>query len=76
MPFRYSVSLYYLMFVMLTLGADDEEKSACEAGENVKMKLSGVEEEEVQPGFVLCASDSLCTTSQMFDAQVKLLKFI
>jgi len=60
--------------IVTIYGADEEEKTSCIAGENVKMKLSGVEEEEVMPGFVLCASDNLCTTSHVFDAQVVILE--
>ncbi|KAJ7340250.1 Eukaryotic peptide chain release factor GTP-binding subunit ERF3A [Desmophyllum pertusum] len=49
---------------------DEEEKSGAVAGDNVKLKLRGVEEEDVSPGFVLCAPDNLCHTVKTFEAQV------
>jgi len=56
------------------VSADETEKSSCRAGENVKLKLSGVEEEEVLPGFVMCPSDKLCATGRIFDAQVVIME--
>ena len=58
--------------VMSIIGADELERNSCKAGENVKLKLSGVEEEEVLPGFILCSHDNLCETGTVFDAQVRL----
>lgn len=56
------------------LGSDEKEQSSCRAGENVKLKLSGVEEEDVLPGFVLCNPHSLCETGTVFDAQVVIME--
>jgi len=55
-------------------GSDEQETDTTRAGENVKLKLSGVEEEEVLPGFVLCHPEVLCNTGQVFDAQVVILE--
>ena len=55
-------------------GADENEKSVCKAGENVKLKLSGVEEDEVLAGFVLCHPDHLCNSGRVFDAQIVVLE--
>lgn len=60
--------------VMSIIGADELERNSCKAGENVKLKLSGVEEEEVLPGFILCSHDNLCETGTVFDAQVVILE--
>ena len=34
---------------------DDVEVSAARGGENLRLRLSGVDEDEVQAGFVLCS---------------------
>lgn len=60
--------------VVSILSADEDERDSCQGGENVKVKLSGVEEEEVMPGFVLCHPDSLCHIGTVFDAQIVILE--
>ena len=55
---------------VLTLWRDDEEYDQAFPGENIKLKLRNVEEEDVSSGFVLCSPDNLCHTGQVFDAQV------
>jgi peptide chain release factor subunit 3 len=52
------------------LWSDDDEATAVGPGENVKMKLKGVEEEDVSQGFILCDLSSPCTVGRIFDAQV------
>ena len=53
---------------------DDEDSDEAHPGENVKLKLSGVEEEDVSPGFVLCSPDQVCNTGILFDAQLIILE--
>lgn len=60
--------------VMAITGSDETEKTSSRAGENVKLKLSGVEEEDVLPGFVICHPSHLCNTGTVFDAQVVILE--
>ncbi|XP_057310797.1 eukaryotic peptide chain release factor GTP-binding subunit ERF3A-like isoform X2 [Hydractinia symbiolongicarpus] len=60
--------------IVAIVGADENEKNTCRAGENVKLKLSGVEEDEVLPGFVLSDPSALCNTGQVFDAQIVILE--
>ncbi|XP_076339496.1 eukaryotic peptide chain release factor GTP-binding subunit ERF3A-like [Tachypleus tridentatus] len=43
------------------------------SGDSIKIKLKGVEEEEVQSGFVLCDADNPCTVGNVFDAQFVIL---
>lgn len=38
-----------------TIYRDDIEVSAAKGGENLRLRLSGIDEEEMQPGFVICA---------------------
>lgn len=67
MPNRKSVEV-------IQLWADEEEVNQVQAGENVRIKLKGVEEEEVSPGFVLCDPNSPCSFGRIFDAQVVILE--
>lgn len=43
-------------------------------GENVKVKVKGIEEEDVSPGFVLCDAANPIKTGRIFDAQVVILE--
>jgi peptide chain release factor subunit 3 len=60
---------------VLQLWSDGEDEVAqVFSGENVKIKLKGVEEEEVTPGFVLCDCSKPCNVGKIFDAQVQILE--
>lgn len=59
---------------IMTLWSDEEDVDAARSGENVKMKLRGVEEEEVSPGFVLCHQMNLCHTGRVFDGQIFIIE--
>merc|ERR1719423_538027 len=67
MPNRVSVSLDILW-------RNEEEASSVHCGENVKVKLSGIEQSDTQPGFVLCDPAMPCKTGRKFDAQVVILE--
>ncbi|XP_025829555.1 eukaryotic peptide chain release factor GTP-binding subunit ERF3A [Agrilus planipennis] len=56
------------------LWSDDEEVSRIVPGENVKVKVKGIEEEDVSPGFVLCDAVNPIRTGRIFDAQVVILE--
>ncbi|XP_071444801.1 eukaryotic peptide chain release factor GTP-binding subunit ERF3A [Hetaerina americana] len=56
------------------LWSDDEEVTTVGSGENVKIKLKGIEEEDVSPGFVLCDANNPSKTGKVFDAQVVILE--
>lgn len=55
----------------MNLLSDDVETDDAGPGENLKLRLKGIEEEEILPGFILCSPDSLCHSGRTFDAQVK-----
>ncbi|XP_064113199.1 eukaryotic peptide chain release factor GTP-binding subunit ERF3A-like isoform X1 [Macrobrachium nipponense] len=57
-----------------TLWRNDDEANAVRCGENVKVKLRGVEEADVAPGFVICDPNNPCKTGRIFDAQVVILE--
>jgi len=51
---------------------DDEESDIAESGDNVKLKLRNIEEEDVSVGFVLCSPDNLCGIADTFLAQIQI----
>lgn len=55
---------------VLSLLSDDVETDDAEPGENLKLRLKGIEEEEILPGFILCNAENLCHSGRTFDAQV------
>jgi len=56
------------------LWSDDIEVTSVGPGENVKIKLKGIEEEDISPGFVLCDASNPIKTGRVFDAQVVILE--
>ena len=54
---------------------EEDEADSAVCGENVKLKLKGIEEEEISSGFVLCDVKELCQVARMFDAQVVILEY-
>jgi peptide chain release factor subunit 3 len=51
---------------------DDEPADVAQSGDNVKLKLKNIEEEEIHPGFVVCMLGSPCTVGNIFDARVQI----
>ncbi|XP_072029985.1 eukaryotic peptide chain release factor GTP-binding subunit ERF3A-like [Amphiura filiformis] len=60
---------------VLSILSDEEEKNSAGTGENVKLKVRGVEEEDVVPGFVLCSTVNSCHSCKIFDAQIVILEY-
>ncbi|ORE08301.1 hypothetical protein BCV72DRAFT_91446 [Rhizopus microsporus var. microsporus] len=52
----------------------EEEVEAAFCGDNVRMRLKGVEEDEVMPGFVLCSKKNPVQTTTVFEAQLAILE--
>jgi len=44
-------------------------------GDNIKMKLKGVEEENLRLGFILCRKESMCRPCRWFDCTVQILDY-
>lgn len=59
-----------------TLWRDDEEVAAAKPGENLRLRLSGIEEDEIQSGFVLCDRWKLVPVVTQFEAQVAILDLL
>ena len=55
-------------------GETEEEVEVAQCGDQVRLRLRGIEEEDVLPGFVLCSPKRLvhCVTS--FEAQIRVLE--
>lgn len=54
--------------------SDDLEVTTIAPGENVKIKVKGIEEEEISSGFVLCDITNPIPIVKVFDAQVVVLE--
>uniref|UniRef100_H3D5W6 G1 to S phase transition 1 n=1 Tax=Tetraodon nigroviridis TaxID=99883 RepID=H3D5W6_TETNG len=67
MPNRHTVEV-------LNLLSDDVETDDAGPGENLKLRLKGIEEEEILPGFILCSPDNLCHSGRTFDAQIVIIE--
>ncbi|XP_020500480.1 eukaryotic peptide chain release factor GTP-binding subunit ERF3A isoform X2 [Labrus bergylta] len=67
MPNRHTVEV-------LSLLSDDVETDDASPGENLKLRLKGIEEEEILPGFILCSPDNLCHSGRTFDAQIVIIE--
>jgi peptide chain release factor subunit 3 len=54
--------------------SDEDEVDQVAAGDNVKLKLKGVEENEIMSGFVICSTEHPCRVGKVFDAEVMILE--
>uniref|UniRef100_A0A8C6KTJ1 G1 to S phase transition 1, like n=1 Tax=Nothobranchius furzeri TaxID=105023 RepID=A0A8C6KTJ1_NOTFU len=59
---------------VLSLLSDDVETDDAGPGENLKLRLKGIEEEEILPGFILCNAENLCHSGRTFDAQIVIIE--
>jgi len=60
---------------VMQVWADEVEVDGAVAGDNVKLKLKNIEEEDVSPGFVLCDVKEPCKVGKRFIAQVRILEY-
>ncbi|XP_071960443.1 eukaryotic peptide chain release factor GTP-binding subunit ERF3A-like [Antedon mediterranea] len=60
---------------VLTILVDDDERNSASAGDNVKVKVRGVEEDDVSSGFVLCDTINPCHTGREFTAQIVIIEY-
>lgn len=68
MPNRDEVSISALY------GETEEEIPTAQCGDQVRLRIRGVEEEDIQPGFVLCSPKRPVHCVQAFEAQIHLLE--
>jgi peptide chain release factor subunit 3 len=55
-------------------GDTEEEVNAASCGEQVRLRLRGIEEEDVMPGFVLCSPKRPVHCVRAFEAQIRILE--
>ncbi|KAL0983962.1 hypothetical protein UPYG_G00135260 [Umbra pygmaea] len=67
MPNRHTVEV-------LSMLSDEMETDEAVPGENLKLRLKGIEEEEILPGFILCTAENLCHSGRTFDAQIVIIE--
>lgn len=53
---------------------DDEDFDMAETGDNVKLKLKNIEEEDISVGFVLCSPESICKIADRFLAKIHIVE--
>lgn len=68
MPNRVSIQV-------LSCLVNDVETEQVFAGDSFQLKLKGVEDTDIMPGFVLCALDKPCPVGRIFDAEVVILDY-
>lgn len=54
-------------------GETEDEIAIAQCGDQVRMRLRGIEEEDIQPGFVICSPKRLVHTVSQFEAQIRIL---
>lgn len=54
-------------------GETEEEVSAAQCGDQVRIRLRGIEEEDILPGFVLCSPKRLVHCVTAFEAEIRVL---
>ncbi|PKS05048.1 hypothetical protein jhhlp_008415 [Lomentospora prolificans] len=59
--------------VMAVYAEAEEEIPIAQCGDQVRIRLKGIEEEDILPGFVLCSPKRLVHNVQEFEAQIRIL---
>ncbi|KAI9095812.1 P-loop containing nucleoside triphosphate hydrolase protein [Phlyctochytrium arcticum] len=54
---------------------ESDEITIARSGDNVRIRLRGVEEEEIMPGFVLCTNKNPVHYTTVFDAQLAIIEY-
>ena len=59
--------------VAAVYGETEDEVNIAQCGDQVRLRLRGIEEEEILPGFVLCSPKRLVHCVSKFEAQIRIL---
>ncbi|KAG7286599.1 translation termination factor GTPase eRF3 [Staphylotrichum longicolle] len=59
--------------VSAAYGETEDEVAIAQCGDQVRLRLRGIEEEEILPGFVLCSPKRLVHNVSQFEAQIRIL---
>ncbi|OLN95980.1 Eukaryotic peptide chain release factor GTP-binding subunit [Colletotrichum chlorophyti] len=60
--------------VSAVYGETEEEVQVAQCGDQVRIRLRGIEEEDILPGFVLCSPKRLVHNVTTFEAQIRILE--
>jgi peptide chain release factor subunit 3 len=60
--------------VSAVYGEQEDEIQIAQCGDQVRMRLKGIEEEDILPGFVLCSPKRLVHCVATFEAQIRILE--
>ncbi|WYZ35659.1 hypothetical protein EsH8_X_000306 [Colletotrichum jinshuiense] len=60
--------------VAAVYGETEEEVQVAQCGDQVRIRLRGIEEEDILPGFVLCSPKRLVHNVTTFEAQIRILE--
>lgn len=60
---------------ILDIYIEEQEINYAAAGDNVRLRLKGVEEEDVMPGFMLCDTKNPVHTVTAFEAQLAIIEY-
>lgn len=56
---------------VVTVYRDDAEVNIAKAGENLRLRVSGIEEEDISSGFVACGRKNAVPAVTQFEAQLQ-----
>lgn len=59
--------------VMAVYGETEDEMAIAQCGDQVRLRVKGIEEEDVLPGFVLCSPKRPVHNVKEFEAQIRIL---
>ena len=60
--------------VSAVFGEQEDEIQAAQCGDQVRLRLKGIEEEDILPGFVICSPKRLVHCVAEFEAQIRILE--
>ncbi|KAJ3021080.1 translation termination factor GTPase eRF3 [Thoreauomyces humboldtii] len=55
--------------------SEDQELTSAKSGDNVRLRLRGIEEEDILPGFVLCSPKNPVHAVTVFEAQLSIIEY-
>ncbi len=61
---------------VVTVYRDDAEVNIAKAGENLRLRVSGIEEEDISSGFVACGRKNPVPAVTQFEAQLQVLELL
>ena len=60
----------------MTVYRDDVEVAAARGGENLRLRLNGIDEDDIAAGFVICSRNVPVPCVTYFDAQLQILDLL